>query len=67
MSTEDQKKEMFLNFIVAAMLDAAVEMKLTQLKSTIIPPGATKEKLVRIIIVPEMMEHEFPQGLGARQ
>lgn len=65
--SSDHKKEadIFGDMLIAAMYDAALELKLTQLKTTITPPGRTKPEIIRIIIIPEKMEYEFPQGLGA--
>lgn len=54
-------QEAFLNLLIAAMTDAAVEHKLTQLKTTISPDGK-KAKLVRIIVIPEEMEFNFPRS-----
>lgn len=47
------------------MTDAAVERKLTQLKTTISPNGG-KAKIIRIIVIPEEMDREWPkdQPLG---
>lgn len=58
------KAEAFIDILLAAMKDAAIERKMTQLKTTITPAGRTKPILVRIIIVPETMDNEFPQGLS---
>lgn len=52
-------QDAFLNMLVAAMMDAAVENKMTQLKTTISPDGV-KSKMVRLIIVPEDMENNWP-------
>ncbi len=52
-------QEAFMNLLIAAMMDAATERKLTQLKTTISPDGKTS-KFVRIIVVPEDMEHNWP-------
>lgn len=57
------KEGTFINMLLAGMEDAAVNMKLTQLKTTITPEGKTKPETIRIIIIPEKMEWEFPQGL----
>lgn len=53
-------QEVFLNMLVAAMADAAVEKKLTQLKTTIDPDGKGA-RTVRIIVVPEQMEYNWPE------
>lgn len=47
----------FTEFLSAALLDAACENKLSQLQIKIFPPGGTKEKVIRIIVVPEEMDH----------
>lgn len=56
----------FIDILLAAMSDAAVERKLTQLKTTITPEKTGRATLVRIIIVPESMDMEWPQGLPRR-
>jgi len=50
-------QEAFLDLLIAAMLDAAGERKLTQLQSTIEVKG--KLKLVRIIVIPEEMDFKW--------
>lgn len=52
-------QEAFLNLLIAAMKDAAIERKLTQLKTTIDPDGKGIRH-VRLIIVPEAMDHNWP-------
>lgn len=55
-------QEAFLDLLIAAMLDAAVERKLTQLQTCIDPRGSGKRenmRTVRIIIVPELMDHDW--------
>ena len=51
-------QDAFLNMLMAAMMDAAVEQKMTQLKTTIDPDGKGPKR-VRIIVVPEDMEHNW--------
>lgn len=63
MSVEKEQINAFLDMLRAAMLDAAIERKMTQLKTTITPPGRAKAELIRIIIVPETMDREFGQPL----
>lgn len=53
----DDATSNFLNLLLAAMTDAALERKLTQLQTSLVPPGTTKEKVVRIIIIPEEMDY----------
>lgn len=53
-------QETFLELLVAAMNDAALEGELTQLQTQLIPPGRKKFEVVRIIIVPEKMQWTFP-------
>lgn len=59
--------EIVLNVILAAMMDAVVERKLTQLKLQIQPEGYVRPQYVRIVIMPETMDREWPQGLGKTQ
>lgn len=56
--------DIFIDVLIAAMLDAVQERKLTQLKSTITPPGRTTPQYVRIIVVPETMDVEWTKPLG---
>lgn len=53
-------QEVFLNLLIAAMTDAAEELKLTQLQTQL----DTKRgmRIVRIIVVPEEMEYRHPDG-----
>lgn len=44
--------------LIAAMLDAATERKITQLKTRLDPDGKGM-KLIRIIVVPEEMDLDF--------
>lgn len=53
--SDDKSDGDFVNLLLAAMLDAAVEGVCCQLQTTITPPGQSA-KLIRIIIVPEEME-----------
>lgn len=61
---KQEKGAVFLDLLIASMEDAAVERKLTQLKTEITPQKTGKTQQVRIIIVPESMDMEWPQGLG---
>ncbi len=54
-------QEVFLDLLIAAMKDAAIEGSLCQLKTQIDPDGKGMQH-VRIIIVPEKMEYERPGG-----
>ena len=56
----------FEALLIAAMLDAAVEGKITQLQATIAPPGQGP-KLIRLIVVPEEMDFVRPEPTGAFQ
>ncbi len=58
--------EAFIEILLAAMMDAAVEGKLTQLQTTIAPDGKNV-KLVRIIVVPDELDKTWPksQPLGS--
>lgn len=60
MNPQDQ----FLDLLLAAMMDAAIEMKLTQLQTTITADDAGPQ-IVRIIVVPEKMQFDF-DGQGNR-
>lgn len=57
-------QEAFLEMLLAAMKDAA-NGHLSQLKTTIAPDGK-KTKLIRIVFLPEEMDHNWPtnQPLG---
>lgn len=55
-------QETFLELLIAAMKDAAIEMKLTQLKTQIDPDGKGVRH-VRLIVVPEAMEYELPNQM----
>lgn len=59
-------QEAFLDLLIAAMMDAALERKLTQLQTTITPEGKTKAKIIRIVVIPEEMDRTWPkdQPLG---
>lgn len=52
-------QQTFLDLLIAAMKDAALELKLTQLKTQIDPDGKGLRH-VRLIVVPEQMEYELP-------
>lgn len=64
MDKDSKRAEAFGDLLLAGMKDAAINFKMTQLKAEITPEGKTKPIQVRIIIVPEKMEHEFPKGIG---
>lgn len=49
----------FMNLLYAAMKDAALELKLTQLFAQLDPDGKGIKK-IRVIVVPEEMEFAFP-------
>ncbi len=57
----------FLDMLCAAMLSAAEERQMTQLLSVITPPGKTRPVKVRVIVVPENMDHEWSEPLGSKQ
>lgn len=54
---ESKDTATFIDLLTAAMCDAALQNQLTQLQTRIIPPGTTKERVVRIIVIPEDMEY----------
>lgn len=62
-------QEAFLDLLVAAMKDACLELKLTQLLTQLDADGSGKLRKVRIIVVPEVMEHQWPSSapLGSEQ
>lgn len=62
MSAESQ----FLDLLLAAMQDATIEGKCTQLQTTITPPGH-RAKLVRLIVVPEEMDYVRTDPAGKFQ
>jgi len=53
-------QEAFLEILVAAMKDAVLEAKITQLKTQLDARGNGKLEQVRIVILPEKMEHNWP-------
>lgn len=52
--------EAFLDVLIASMKDAICENKLTQLKTQMENPETGKLELVRLVIMPEKMDHEWP-------
>jgi hypothetical protein len=54
-------QEAFLELLLAAMKGAAAEKKLTQLQCQIDPDG-NGLRTVRLIVVPEMMDHDWRVG-----
>ena len=54
-------QEAFLNMLVAAMSDAVIEGKLTQLQTQLDPDGKGLRR-VRIIVVPEEMQYSWPSS-----
>jgi hypothetical protein len=60
--SEPSEIKAFDELLVAAMLDAAIERKMTQLKARITPKETGRETFLRIIVVPETMDVEVPQG-----
>jgi hypothetical protein len=56
-------QEAFLEMLIAAMLDAAKEKKLTQLLTQLDVNegrGAVKLKRVRVVIIPDELDHTWP-------
>lgn len=55
-------QEAFLDLLIAAMKDAAIERKLTQLQTQLDPTGTGNGKLkrVRIIVVPDELDFNWP-------
>lgn len=60
--SDEKRAKAFEDFLIAAMKDAAIDNKITQLKTTITPEETGKQTLVRIVVMPEKMEYEFPEG-----
>lgn len=58
------QQEAFLEMLIAAMKDAAIENKLTQLQTQLDPDGKGL-KVVRIIVIPEVMDFKFKPPLGS--
>jgi hypothetical protein len=52
-------QEAFLDLLIAAMKDAALERKLSQLQTQINADGKGL-KVVRIVVIPEEMDHRWP-------
>jgi hypothetical protein len=52
-------QEAFLDILIAAMKDACLERKLTQIQTQLNPDG-NGLRVVRIIVVPEQMEYRWP-------
>jgi hypothetical protein len=52
-------QETFLDLLLAAMTDAAIEGSLTQLATQIDPDGKGL-RYVRLIVIPEKMKYELP-------
>ena len=50
----------FLDFLIAAMKDAVVEGKNTQLKAVIAHPHTNRLAKCRIIVVPEDIKYNWP-------
>lgn len=53
-------QEAFLDLLIAAMKDAAGEQKMTQIKATIESPKSGILKFVRIVVMPEELEYNWP-------
>lgn len=57
-------QEAFLDMLVAAMKDAALNHKLTQLQTQFDPTeGAVKGaklRVVRIVVIPDELDHKWP-------
>ena len=50
----------FLQLLLAAFDDAAIEGKMTQIQTQFIPKGKTKKETVRIIVIPEKLDQTWP-------
>ena len=61
-SFDQRRARAFEDLLIAAMKDAAIEGKLTQFKTTITPEETGRETFIRIVIMPEAMMVERPEG-----
>lgn len=60
----NEAAQQFLDLLLAAMTDAAVEGQCTQLQTTITPQGG-RATLIRLIVVPEQLDYVRPaEGVG---
>jgi hypothetical protein len=50
----------FLDMLIAAMKDAALEKKLTQLQTQLDADGTGRLRKVRIVVIPEELEYTWP-------
>ena len=52
----------FIDLLIAAMKDAALERKLTQLQTQFDPTetGKGPKKVVRIVVIPDELDHKWP-------
>lgn len=62
--SDEKRADAFMDLLMAAMLDAAIEMKLTQLKTTITPEKTGKQTFIRIIVIPEQMQYQSVDPKG---
>lgn len=63
--TQDRRTNAYIRMLEAGIMDAAEQRKLSQLKITSQTPKMSKPKIVRIIIVPDEMDVEWPKPLEA--
>lgn len=54
-------QETFLNILIAAMKDAVESGELTQIKTTMLNEKTGKVEYVRMVIMPEVMQHNWPK------
>lgn len=54
------EQQAFVDLLIAAMHDAALEGELTQLQTQFQPDGRKEMHTVRIIVVPEKLKHTWP-------
>ncbi len=55
-------QEAFIEILVAAMKDACLEFKLTQIQAQVDPDDSGKFRKVRIIVIPEVLEQQWPSS-----
>jgi hypothetical protein len=54
--------EAFMDLLIAAMRDAALNKKLTQLQTQLDPDGSGRLRVVRIVVIPEEMDRTWPSS-----
>lgn len=60
MSKDYPQGDAFGKLLLAAMDDAAIDLKLTQLQTQFVPKGKKEMVVVRIIVIPEKLQFTWP-------